>query len=55
VALWNTEFAPPRPRYVVGFELSSGRVLRLADAESFVWGQVVSSQVRARVVVEPGG
>ena len=44
---WNAEFAPPRPRYLIGFELGSGRVVHAADADVLVWAQVQLIQVVA--------
>jgi hypothetical protein len=52
---WNAEFAPPRPRYRIGFELPSGRVLHLADADSLAGAQVDFIQVVAAIRAAGGG
>jgi hypothetical protein len=37
---WRTPFVPsPRPPWLVGFELTSGRIVRAATADSLVLGQ----------------
>jgi hypothetical protein len=46
---WNAEFAPPRPRYRIGFELPSGRLQQLADADSLVSAQVDFIQAIAAI------
>jgi hypothetical protein len=47
---WRTPFDPtPPPPYSIGFELTSGRIVRVRPADSLLWGQVLLIQFVARL------
>jgi hypothetical protein len=53
---WEAEGEAPRPRYLIGFELATGRIVPLVAADALAWAQTCLIQmVVARRAAGGGG